>query len=187
MILPPTRRAALGLLASAAAGAALPLARTGPASAQLAPSPFGAPKALPPGLRFGAMAVDADRVARLGNPGGAALVVRHLTRQLRAVFADLLVAPGAGGATLTARISSLYLASYAGTQSYGHRSEGPNNDDLEGAGVLSSGGRVLAEVPLLAVLDAGYSGAWYLPDIDERRIASISHQFAYWLRREMGV
>lgn len=175
-----TRRSALALIAAAALPQGLPT----PAAAQLGPAPV----ALPPGLRFRDVAVDTSRLARLGDPAAADLVATDLTRSLREVFADLLApSRAAGGATLSARISSLFLADYAGTRSYNGRDGGGNNDDLEGVGIVSSGGRVLAEVPILSVLDAGYSGAWYEPDIDARRVASICHHFAYWLRREMGV
>ncbi len=177
--LPLTRRAALGLAASAAAGAAL----SSPALAQI-----GAGSGLPAGLRFRTIAVDTARLAALGNRTGADLVARALARHLGAVFADLMAPRDAGAATLVARVSSLYLTAYAGTRDYGgHRGSGAGNDDLEGVGIVTAGGRVLAEVPILSVLSPGYSGSWYLPDIDLKRIDSISYHFAWWLRREMGV
>lgn len=182
-----TRRTALGLLASAAAGAVLPLGRVAPAAAQVGLAPAAAGAGLPAGLRFRSVAVDASRLARLGNLAGAEAVTAALTRELGAVFADLMAPRGTAGAALVARISSLYLADFVGTRSYSGRDGGGNNDDLEGVGIVSSGGRTLAEVPILSVLDASYSGAWYQPDIDEKRVASICHHFAWWLRREMGV
>lgn len=178
---PLTRRAALRL-GAAAAGAVL----SSPALAQL--GQIGGGSGLPAGLRFRTIAVDTARVAALGNGTGADLVAQALGRNLRTVFADLMAPRDAGGATLVARVSSLYLSSYAGNRDYGGRhGTGAANDDLEGVGIVTSGGRVLAEVPILSVLNPGYSGAWYLPDIDRRRIESISHHFAWWLRREMGV
>lgn len=182
-----TRRTALGLIASAAAGAALPLGRVAPAAAQLGPSPLAGGVALPAGLRFRAVGVDASRLARLGNVAGAEVVTQVLTRQLQGVFADLMAPRGTAGAALVARISSIYLAPYAGTRSYNGRDGGGNNDNLEGVGIVSEGGQVLAQVPILSVLDAAYSGAWYQPDIDAKRVTSICHHFAWWLRREMGV
>ena len=182
-----SRRAALGLLASAAAGAALPLGLVAPAAAQLGPAPFAPTEALPAGIRFRAIGVDASRLARLGNVAGADTVTRVLTHQLQGVFADLMAPRGAAGATLVARISSIYLASYVGTRSYSGRDGGGNNDNLDGVGIVSSGGHVLAQVPILSVLDAGYSGAWYQAGIDARRLESICYHFAWWLRREMGV
>ncbi len=181
----PTRRAALAFMATAGAGAALSLAGAVPAAAQLAPAPFGGAAGLPAGLRFGRIEVDTSRLLRLGDVAGSEVVTRVLTRQLQEVFADL--AAPRGGATLVARISSIYLASYVGSRAYNGRDGGGGNDNLEGVGIVSSGGQVLAEVPVLSVLSASYSGAWYQPDIDERRVLSICHHFAWWLRREMGV
>ena len=142
----------------------------------------------PAGLRLRTVVVDASRVAALGDPSGADRLAHVLARQICAVFGDLMAPGDAGGATLVARMSSLYLTSYAGSRDYGGRhSSGSGNDSLEGVGLVTSGGRRLSETPILAVLDPGYSGPWYLPDIDDRRVDSISHQFAWWLRREMGV
>ncbi len=186
MTLSPTRRAALSLMAAAAAGAALPLARGVPAAAQPVPSPFGpspfdAPAA---GLRFGTVAADTTRIARLGNPVGAALLARGLERELPAVFADRMAAGGRGAALLV-RVNSLYLGFYTGGRWGGTQGVGPDN--IDGVGLVTSGGRLLSQTPIYTTLDPSYSGAWYLPDIDRRRIESISHQLAYWLRREMGI
>ena len=182
------RRTALGLLVSAAAGTVLSLGRSSSAAAQsLGSTPFGGTAGLPAGLRFRNVVVDASRLARLGNEAGAALVTQVLTRELQEVFADLMAPHGAAGATLVAKISSIYLSSYTGSRAYNGRSGGGGDDNLEGVGIVSSGGQVLAQVPILSVLTPSYSGAWYQPDIDERRTASICHHFAWWLRREMGV
>ena len=167
----------------------LPLARSAPAAAQLGPPPFGpspfdAPTAgLPAGLRFGTVAADTSRIARLGNPVGADLLARDLQRQLRIVFADRMGAAGRGAALLV-RVDSLYLGAYTGGRSGG--AQGVGLDNIDGVGLVTTGGRVLSQTPIYTTLDPSYSGAWYLPDIDRRRIDSISYQLAYWLRREMG-
>ncbi|WP_237476602.1 hypothetical protein [Lichenibacterium dinghuense] len=181
----PTRRAALGLLAAAA----LPLARSAPAAAQLLPPPPGGlpvpgGSAVPGGLRIARVAVDTSAL-RTAFAGDADLLAHDLQGDLRHVFADLMVGAGDRGVTLLARIHSLYLPPWAGGRRGGNGGEGPDN--IEGVGIVASGSRVLSETPLYTTLDPGYSGAWYTPDITERRIASISYQFAYWLRREMGV
>ena len=181
-----TRRGALAALASAAGAAALPLA-AGPAAAQFGPSPFGGGSSLPAGLRFGDIAVDASRLARLGNPGDAERVTTVLTRQLREVYADITVPRGTGGATLVARISSISMPSYVGSRAYNGKDGGGGNDSLEGVGIVASGRQVLGQVPILSVLSPTYSGSWYQPDIEAKRLVSICHHFAWWLRREMGV
>ena len=170
-----TRRTALLALAATPA-----LAAAFPAFAQV---PGASPAA---GLRIRSVVVDATRVAALGNPDGADRLAVVLARQMRKVFADLIV-PNATDATLVARISSLYLVSYAGSGTFGRRGSGGGDDSLEGVGIVTAGGRAVSQTSVLAVLDPGYSGPWYLPDIDERRLESIAYQFAWWLRREMGV
>ena len=137
-------------------------------------------------LRFRAVVVDTSRLAALGNPTVAELIGQELGSQARQTFADRLTPGDARAPTLVIRIDSISLASYAG-DSYRAPAGSADTDYLEGAGLVSSGGRVLSATPILSALDAGYSGAWYQPDIDRRRIASISHHFAYWLRREMGI
>ena len=94
---------------------------------------------------------------------------------------------GAGqrGTTLLVRVTSLYLPPWAGGRRGGNGGDGP--DSMEGVATVTAGGRVLSRTPLLATLDPSYSGAWFDPDIDRRRVSSISYQFAYWLRREMGI
>lgn len=166
-----TRR---GVLTVLGAWAMAPLSR---ASAEQAP---GAD------LRFGVITVDTSPLARKGLSAAAtAAIHEQLALALAQVFADRM-APRQSPATLVARIDSFSLASYAGDDvgAFG----GPTDTDyLEGAGLVVSGGRVLSTTPILSALAASYSGAWYLPDIDARRIASITHHFAYWLRREMGL
>lgn len=138
------------------------------------------------GLRFRAVVVDTSRLAALGNPTTAELIGQELGGQARQIFADRLAPGDPRAPTLVIRIDSISLSSYAGDR-YRGRGGSANTDYLEGAGLVSAGGRVISATPILSALDANYSGAWYLPDIDQRRIASISHHFAYWLRREMGI
>ena len=88
-----------------------------------------------------------------------------------------------GDRALLVRVRSLYLVAWAGGRS-GSTGDGPDN--IDGVGIVTSGGRVVSETPVYTTLDPSYSGAWYLPDIEQRRVASICYQLAYWLHREMG-
>ncbi len=137
-------------------------------------------------LRFRGITVDTSPLTRKGLSAAATAAIHDdLARALAQVFADRMV-PNRDAPTLVARIDSFSLASYAGDDvgAFG----GPTNTDyLEGSGLVVSGKQVLSTTPILSALAASYSGAWYLPDIDARRIASITHHFAYWLRREMGL
>lgn len=170
-----SRRAALVLLGGAVTG--ITTASLGPAAAQDAPT----------ALHFRTIAIDTSRLAALGSPQTADVVQRLLASDLRQSFGDLMTPGDRAASTLVVRIRSLSLSDYVGSRSYGGRDGSKNVDYLEGAGVVTRGGHVESETPVLSALDASYSGPWYLPGIDERRVASITHHFAYWLRREMGV
>ena len=172
----------LGLVAAPALAAAVPACAQAPIRAP------GTASTTATDLRLRTVVIDATRVAALGNPGGADRLAVVLAREMRKVFADLMAPHAADGATLVARISSLYFVPFAGGRDYGgSNSSGSGSDSLDGVGIVTSGGRALSQTPILAILDPGYSGAWYLPNIDELRLDSISYQFAWWLRREMGV
>ena len=137
--------------------------------------------------RFRTIAIDTSRLAALGDPQMADVVQRLLSPELRSSFGDLMVPGDRTAPTLVVRIRSISLSDYVGSRSYGGRSGTKNVDYLEGAGVVTLNGHVVSETPVLSALDAGYSGPWYLPGIDERRVSAITQHFAYWLRREMGV
>ena len=168
-----TRCTALALLG----GAASCVGVVAPAAAQAPPA----------ALRFRAIAIDTSRLAALGDPQMADVVQRLLAPELRRTFGDLMAPGDKAAPSLVVRIRSISLSDYAGSRSYGGRDGTKNVDYLEGAGVVTMSGHVVSETPVLSALDAGYSGPWYLPGIDERRVASITQHFAYWLRREMAV
>jgi hypothetical protein len=133
--------------------------------------------------RFGGVRVDAGPLAARGGGGAAALIQRIMPAKLQQVFADL-IAPGVRGLpVLVARIDTLYLTGFADTPAGDSYLRA--QDTMTGAGLVVSGRQTMAETPLRVTLPPSYSGTWYLPDIDTRRIDSLSYQFAYWLRREM--
>jgi hypothetical protein len=102
---------------------------------------------------------------------------------LRQVFADRLSPGDRHAAILIVRIDSIFFTSYVDT------SEPQSNVDwIKGSGrLVGSGHRQIAEYPLLINLPAAYSGAWYLLDIDTRRMNSLCQAFAQWLRRAIGL
>ena len=151
-----------------------------PAAAQL----FGAPAGPPAATRFGRVAVDISPLIDHGGGGAARALGPALLAQMRKVFGDRI---GGGGPVLTARITNLFLASYTGNE--GSLGFG-GNDNIEGDGIVSSGGRVLSTTRILTELRPAYSGSYNTPDVeglDDRRVSSIAYQFAYWLRREMNL
>lgn len=159
----------------------------GTAAAVVALPSLAMAQAAPAALRFRTIAIDTSRLASLGDPQMADAVQRLLAPELRQTFGDLMAPGDRTAPTLVVRIRSISLSDYVGSRSYGGRSGTKNVDYLEGAGIVTMGGHVVSETPVLSALDAGYSGPWYLPGIDERRVSSITQHFAYWLRREMGV
>jgi hypothetical protein len=165
-----TRRTLAAGLAAALASALLP----GPATAQ-------------PVAAFRAVRVDASAIAALGRPGFARTVEALVQPRANEVFADRL-APGQRGApVLVLRIDSISMPGYAGLS----RRRGPGhfdeqNDTLEGEGlVVAANGAVLQRVPILSALSPGYSGAYYLDDIDARRVSNIGWHFASWVKRRL--
>ncbi len=150
----------------------------GPALAQTGGNPAAAPST------FRAVAVDVTPMLDHGGGASARALGEVLLVQMRKVFADRITPGAAGAPLLTARITSLFLGSYVGTEDnlgFG------NNDNIEGDGIVSAGGQVLSTTHILTELPPSYSGPYYAPNIDQIRIESIAYQFAYWLRREMGI
>lgn len=136
--------------------------------------------------RFRSVRVDVQPLVAIGGGAPAEVVARALPREMASMFANLLAPNDAGAPTLVARIDRIYLASYADAPGEGLDAFG-NMDSMEGAGLVVAGRRTVATTPLRVTLPAGYSGAYYLPDIDVRRITSLCESFASWLRREMNL
>ena len=178
-----TRRALVAGLALA------PLAARGAFAQAFVPGERSQP--LPPGaaaaLRLSSIRVDAAPLADKGLPRFAAVLTDTLSARLRETFADRL-GGGRGAAVLVARIDDLQLGPAGGNGGRrGGRGGDVDNDYMDGAGLILEGRTLLSSTPLLVSLPTSYSGAYYLPDIDARRVDSITRQFAYWLRREMGL
>ncbi|MDX7951959.1 hypothetical protein P7D22_12340 [Lichenihabitans sp. Uapishka_5] len=133
--------------------------------------------------RFAAIRVDAEPLAQRGGSSAATLIAQLMPGKMQDVFGDLLAPHDRGLPVLVARIDTIYMPGYADSR------QGPlyglQQDTLSGAGLVVSGRVVQAETPLHVNLPSSYSGAYYLPDIDQRRIESLCTQFAYWLRRGM--
>ncbi len=146
----------------------------------------GASSAQDGATRFGALRVDTTPLAAIGGRGPAQVIADILPRNLAVEFAAVVSPGDAHAPVLVARIDRLYLASFAGQPGSGLDSFG-SMDSMEGAGLVTSGRQVMSTTPLRVTLPAGYSGAYYLPDIDVRRIASLCDSFASWLRREMNL
>jgi hypothetical protein len=140
----------------------------------------------PVSARFRGVRVDVQPLVARGGGASARLIAQVLPGKLSQSFADLIAPGDARAPVLVARIDTIYLSSFVDRTGPGFDSFG-SMDSLEGAGLVVAGGQIVATTPLRVTLPASYSGANYLPDIDERRIVSLSESFASWLRREMNL
>ncbi len=133
---------------------------------------------------FRAVEVDVSPLDAFGGGGARTLLQPALLAEMRKVFADRLVPGNAQAPVLTARITSIYFSPYDGaetTDSFG------GNDNIEGDGIVSNGRQVVSTTHILTELPPTYSGSLVTPNLDLIRYQSICYQFAYWLRREMGL
>jgi hypothetical protein len=166
---PLTRRAAL-----AAIGAFLlpALAQTPAALAQ-------------PGLRIRAIKVDVSPIrASMGDPT-AAWVAAALPGALTQALAPYMAPGDRNGATLIARIDTLYL----GPSSGGPGPWGSTQDTINGTLLLKGPRGVVANVPLRAI------SSYYPTPVDQTlveralqgRVTALAQVFAGWAPRELGL
>lgn len=89
------------------------------------------------------------------------------------------------GTRLLVNVRSIWLAAYAGGGGGGKPSDGgASNDYLESTVTLyDRSGRELASWPILSSELSGGAGAWYLPDVDQRRLRALARNNAYWIKR----
>lgn len=152
------------------------IALTGFAAALLAGCQTTARTASPAAI--GAIRVDTRPLAAKGQSAVAAMIKPMLEREL----AGLRSAGGGRGATLQVVVSGLYLTSYAGGQAVTL-----GNDTLESEAVLvDADGREIARYPILAIMAPSYGGAWYRPDVNQRRVEALVASNAQWIRRAVG-
>ncbi|MET0604892.1 MAG: hypothetical protein ABWZ80_00400 [Beijerinckiaceae bacterium] len=123
--------------------------------------------------------------------GGAPLGVidQNLRAGLRQAFADRI---GQGGPLLVVRIDAVSLSGYAGGLDSGGRGSfggGPSAmvDYMDGELVMvGRGNAILSRTPLLSTYPSSISGPWFAPDIDLRRLASLSTSYARWARWKLS-
>lgn len=130
-----------------------------------------------PSVAIGAIRVDTAPLSAKGAGATAALIKPMLERELAG-----LRTVGRGGATLQVSVTGLYLTSYAGGQAVTL-----GNDTLESeARLIGPDGGEIARYPILAIMAPSYGGAWYRPDVDQRRIEALVASNAQWIRRAVG-
>ncbi|WID97915.1 hypothetical protein QO058_06600 [Bosea vestrisii] len=122
--------------------------------------------------------VDTAPLAAKGQSATAALIKPMLEREL----ASLRTTDSRRGAILQVTVTGLYLTSYAGGAA-----ATLGNDTLESEAVLiGSDGREIARYPILAIMAPSSGGAWYRPDVNQRRVEALVASNAQWIRRAVG-
>lgn len=135
---------------------------------------------------FGKISVDTSRIALQGWGANADRIRVAMERQLAATLGPMY--RRGAGPTLHVTVKGVWLASFAGTSGGGKPTGGGgSNDNFDSEiFVLGPRGEVLQTFPILSVLDSGSGGAWYLPDVDQRRVAALIENNALWIRRYLG-
>ncbi|MDP3603436.1 MAG: hypothetical protein Q8R85_19920 [Bosea sp. (in: a-proteobacteria)] len=161
-----TRRS---LILQAMAGAML--AAAGPALAQA--------------RTVGAIRVDTARLAAQGWGPRSQEIKRDLERQLATTLAPMI---RRGGPVLTVTVKGVWLASWAGGGGGGKPGAGGASMDNFDADYVLTGprGEVLGQWTILSTIGSDSGGAWYRPDVDQRRVAALIENNALWIRRYLG-
>ena len=144
------------------------------------------PAATRPALAQGA-AIGSIRIAFSRNVTDAwGDHVNLVAAELQRTLADILGGafhPGAGN-RLVVTVNSLWLASYAGGGGSRMANGGGSNDYLESVATLyDHSGRELGSWPIISTESAAGAGAWYRPDIDQRRLKALARNNAWWIKR----
>ncbi|KRE02115.1 hypothetical protein ASE63_06995 [Bosea sp. Root381] len=158
----------------------------GLSGAALALVPLHARDAQAQGRAIGAIRVDTTRIAAQGWGENAQLIRVAMERQLATTLGPLY--RRGAGATLLVTVKGVWLSSYAGGSGGGKPSGGGgSNDNFDSdVAVLGPRGQVLQSFPVLSVVDASSGGAWYRPDVDQRRVAALIENNALWIKRYLG-
>lgn len=133
-----------------------------------------------------AIRLDLDPLAARGLAGFADYVRPLLQQALGTAFAARLAPGDRRAPVLVVSVSDVRLSSFVGGDGFRGLSGGGPQDYIEGVGtLLGSGGALISRTPILQATPASASGAWYLPDNERRRIATLARNFAYWLNRRV--
>ncbi|HEX2724925.1 MAG TPA: hypothetical protein VHN20_03790 [Beijerinckiaceae bacterium] len=144
-----------------------------PAFAQAAPS------------YFSSVEVDVRPLHARGAGAYADYLGAVLLAETRRAFADRI---GRGGPRLVVRVNSVSLSSYSGGGGGRFRGGTFHSDYLDGeALIVDRRGTILARYPQLSAAPAHAVGAWYDPQLDQKRTVALAQHYASWLRRTLGV
>lgn len=132
------------------------------------------------GIAIGAIRVDARRLGPQGWGENAPRIAYALEQELARQLGPLR---RRGGPTLHVTVLGLWLASAAGGGSPG---EGTTNDTMDTVAEVIDRGRVLFSREIRSTLPSSSGGAWYRPDVDQRRVVALLENNAQWIGRYLA-
>ncbi len=110
-----------------------------------------------------------------------------VTRVMAAELRSQLGAQGRGGARLVVTVEGISLSSYAGGGGGRFSDGGGETDYLESVAVLvGPRGELLGRFPVLSAIPSSSGGAWYLPDVDQRRLEALARHNAAWIKTKVA-
>lgn len=128
--------------------------------------------------------IDVAPMVRKGVPNWAARVAAAVRPAARRAFADMIDPNDRRAPVLVLEIDAVNFPIYvAGWDRFPLGSFGADDatDWLDGWVVAGTTRRRVA-----VTSPAARAGAWYLPDIDQRRLDRLAETFAWWARKEFG-
>lgn len=128
-----------------------------------------------------AITLDVRPIAAKGLPGYADKIAALGRPVLERAFVDMLAPNDPRGAVATLRVDEILLASGSGEGSFAPAVSDEFSGRLE---VAAIDGLPALSRPIRATRAPGDAGPWYLPDIDDRRLAGLIDLAATWARRE---
>lgn len=149
-------------------------------SAVIAAGGLASLPALAQGIAIGGIRVDARRLGPQGWGENAPRIARALELELARQLAPLRQR---GGPTLYVTVQGLWLNTATGT---GGAGDGGDNDNMDSVAEVIDRGRVLFSRDIRSMLLSSSGGAWYRPDVDQRRVAALLENNAQWIRRYLG-
>lgn len=140
-----------------------------------------------PYSRVRAVTVDVSPLVDKGLPNYAEKVAALARPALARAFADILAPNDRAAPTVTVTISEIHLTAAQGSSGGGFL-DGPGADDQIVGRLETSAANGLPVLgrPLFATRSPADAGPWYLPDIDDRRLAKLVDLYAIWARREFS-
>ena len=131
-------------------------------------------------VSVGAIRVDARLLGPQGWGENAPRIARAMERELARELAPLR---RRGGPTLHVTLQGLWLAPAVGGGSPG---DSDSNDNMDSLAEVIDRGRVLFSRDIRSMMPASSGGAWYRPDIDQRRVLALLENNALWIKRYLG-